>query len=57
MARPPINAKRNAWANFRNKARDPVTVKIIDCLEELQEQIDELRKEVEVKKGKDDDGK
>ena len=43
MSREPINAKRNAWTNFRNKAKDPVTAKIIDCLEELQEQINELR--------------
>lgn len=54
MARQPINAKRNAWTNFKNKARDPVTIKIIDCLEELQEQITELRAELEKGRHEDD---
>ena len=57
MQRAPINARRNAWTNFRNKARDPVTIKIIDCLEELQEQINELRAELQKQKGRDDDGR
>lgn len=34
---------RNAWAIFKKKATNPTEKKIIECLEDLQHQIDETR--------------
>ena len=38
-----ILERKNAWTNFKRKAKDPTEVKIIECLEELQRQIDEIK--------------
>lgn len=38
-----ILERKNAWINFKRKAKDPTEVKIIECLEELQRQIDEIK--------------
>lgn len=52
-----ILEKRNAWMNFKRKAKDPTEVKIIDCLEELQRQIDEIKTALKAMDDKEDDRK
>ena len=38
-----ILKRKNAWTNFKKKAANPTEAKIIECLEDLQHQIDETR--------------
>ncbi len=52
-----ILERRNAWINFKRKAENATETKIIECLEELQYQIDEIKAVLKAMDDKEDDGK
>lgn len=52
-----ILEKRNAWTNFKKKAENTTETKIIECLEELQRQIDEIKTVLKTMDDKEDDRK